>query len=187
MAGIASAAKSNKMAMTASSAIAGKRTVKIKAGSACRCVAALSLKQQRRAMKQNMVSSVTFQLDKKGSLPKRNMANKHLSKSAVVRAGPEFNIDTEEIVGTLKEKWDGVEDKSQALLYAGGALLGLYVVNAIVGAVNSLPVIPKLMELVGLGYTVWFTYRYLIFKSNRVELKKEIEELKSKISGIGSD
>ena len=39
------------------------------------------------------------------------------------------------------------------------------------------------MELVGLGYTVWFTYRYLIFKSSRDELKKEIEELKSKISG----
>ena len=55
--------------------------------------------------------------------------------------------------------------------------------NAIVGAVNSLPVVPKLMELVGLGYTVWFTYRYLIFKSSRDELKKEIEELKSKISG----
>ena len=24
--------------------------------------------------------------------------------------------------------------------------------------------LPKLLELVGLGYTVWFTYRYLLFK-----------------------
>lgn len=24
--------------------------------------------------------------------------------------------------------------------------------------------VPKLLELVGLGYTAWFTYRYLLFK-----------------------
>jgi hypothetical protein len=24
--------------------------------------------------------------------------------------------------------------------------------------------LPKLMELVGLGYSAWFTYRYLLFK-----------------------
>ena len=27
--------------------------------------------------------------------------------------------------------------------------------------------LPKLLELVGLGYTVWFTYRYLLFKVRR--------------------
>ena len=81
-----------------------------------------------------------------------------------------------------KTQWDAVEDKNTALLYAGGAFVALYVVNAIVGAVNSLPIVPKLMELIGLSYTVWFTYRYLIFKSSREELKKEVEELKSKVS-----
>jgi len=28
--------------------------------------------------------------------------------------------------------------------------------------------LPKLLELVGLGYTVWFTYRYLLFKVRRL-------------------
>lgn len=27
-----------------------------------------------------------------------------------------------------------------------------------------LPQLPKLLELVGLGYSAWFTYRYLLFK-----------------------
>lgn len=40
-----------------------------------------------------------------------------------------------------------------------------------------------MMELVGLGYTAWFTYRYLIFKNSRKELVEDIEELKSKIAG----
>lgn len=26
------------------------------------------------------------------------------------------------------------------------------------------PQLPKMLELVGLGYTAWFTYRYLLFK-----------------------
>lgn len=29
--------------------------------------------------------------------------------------------------------------------------------------------LPKLMELVGLGYTGWFVYRYLLFKVGNLE------------------
>jgi len=174
----ASVARTTKMSKSSS-----RRTVKLAAGSSGR-VGVSSVQHQhgsvaQRAMVQRNTRAQEAKMDVTSS--------KRMSRSVVLHAKQDFNIDTEEIVGTLKEKWDGVEDKSQALLYAGGALLGLYVVNAIVGAVNSLPVIPKLMELVGLGYTVWFTYRYLIFKSSRVELKKEIEDLKTKISGIGGD
>ena len=43
------------------------------------------------------------------------------------------------------------------------------------------PQLPKLFELVGLGYTTWFTYRYLLFKSSREELVEDIESLKKKI------
>lgn len=43
--------------------------------------------------------------------------------------------------------------------------------------------VPRLLELVGLGYTGWFTYRYLLFKSSREELLDDIESLKSKIAG----
>lgn len=41
--------------------------------------------------------------------------------------------------------------------------------------------LPKLFELVGLGYSAWFTYRYLLFKSSREELVEDIEALKKKI------
>lgn len=41
--------------------------------------------------------------------------------------------------------------------------------------------LPKLFELVGLGYSAWFTYRYLLFKSSREELVDDIEALKKKI------
>ncbi|KAG2661314.1 hypothetical protein PVAP13_1KG497900 [Panicum virgatum] len=43
--------------------------------------------------------------------------------------------------------------------------------------------LPKIMELVGLGYTGWFVYRYLLFKESRKELAEDIESLKKKIAG----
>ncbi|KAH9321483.1 hypothetical protein KI387_016122, partial [Taxus chinensis] len=93
------------------------------------------------------------------------------------------SIDTEELFSDLKEKWDAVENKSTVLLYGGGAILAVWISSIIVGAINSVPVLPKIMELIGLGYTGWFVYRYLLFKSSRKELASDIEEIKKKITG----
>lgn len=68
-------------------------------------------------------------------------------------------------------------------IYAGGALVALWLSSTIVGAINAVPLLPKLMELIGLGYTGWFVYRYLLFKSSRKELVEDIEVLKGKITG----
>ncbi|VAI84995.1 unnamed protein product [Triticum turgidum subsp. durum] len=69
------------------------------------------------------------------------------------------------------------------LLYSGGAVVALWLTTVVVGAINSVPLLPKLLELVGLGYTGWFVYRYLLFKESRKELATDIESLKKKIAG----
>ncbi|CAA2934960.1 CURVATURE THYLAKOID 1A, chloroplastic [Olea europaea subsp. europaea] len=92
-------------------------------------------------------------------------------------------VDANELLTDLKEKWDAVENKSTVLLYGVGAILATWLASIIVGAVNSVPLLPKIMELVGLGYTGWFVYRYLLFKSSRKELAEDIEVLKKKIAG----
>eukprot|EP00271_Cylindrocystis_brebissonii_P018383 TRINITY_DN5170_c0_g1_i1.p1 TRINITY_DN5170_c0_g1~~TRINITY_DN5170_c0_g1_i1.p1 ORF type:complete len:170 (-),score=35.26 TRINITY_DN5170_c0_g1_i1:785-1294(-) len=96
---------------------------------------------------------------------------------------PPETIDTEKLVEDLKEKWDKIEDKPALALYSGGALLLVWVASAVVGAISSVPLLPKFLELVGVGYTGWFVYRYLLFKSSRKELADEIAELKSKVTG----
>lgn len=93
------------------------------------------------------------------------------------------SVETEELLANLKEKWDAVENKPTVLIYGGGALLALWISSIIVAAINSVPLLPKLMELIGLGYTGWFVYRYLLFKSSRKELASDVEELKKKITG----
>nr|XP_018679211.1 PREDICTED: protein CURVATURE THYLAKOID 1A, chloroplastic-like isoform X2 [Musa acuminata subsp. malaccensis] len=95
------------------------------------------------------------------------------------------SVQTDELLADLKEKWDSIENKSTVFLYGGGALLAVWLSAVVIGAVNSVPLLPKIMELVGLGYTGWFVYRYLLYKDSRKELATDIEALKKKIAGTG--
>ncbi|KAJ6827021.1 protein CURVATURE THYLAKOID 1A, chloroplastic-like [Iris pallida] len=93
------------------------------------------------------------------------------------------SVQIDELISDLKEKWDALENKSTVFLYGGGAIVAVWLSTVVVGAINSVPLLPKIMELVGLGYTGWFVYRYLLFKSSRKELASDIEDLKKKIAG----
>ncbi|KAL5061253.1 hypothetical protein RYX36_032857 [Vicia faba] len=84
------------------------------------------------------------------------------------------SLDTNELFTELKEKWDGLENKSTVLLYGGGGLVAVWLSSILVGAINSVPLLPKIMELVGLGYTGWFVYRYLLFKVCQMHIPSSI-------------
>mmetsp|Transcript_782 Transcript_782/g.1950 ORF Transcript_782/g.1950 Transcript_782/m.1950 type:complete len:150 (-) Transcript_782:178-627(-) len=101
---------------------------------------------------------------------------------AVMAQAPK--VDPEEIVKTLSEQWDKVDNKGNALLIGGGGIFALWLASTVVGAINSVPLLPKLMELVGFGYSAWFVYKYLLFKEGRIQAASDFDELKEKISGI---
>lgn len=96
----------------------------------------------------------------------------------VPRAETDTTVDSEQIMQDLKKKWDRVENKTQVVIYAVGAVAALWLSSTVVGSINRIPLLPRIFELIGLGYSSWFTYRYLLFKSNRQELIKEVEDLK---------
>ena len=48
-------------------------------------------------------------------------------------------------------------------------------------AVEKLPLVPALFELIGIGFTAWFVYRYLLFKPDRQELRGVLDDLISKV------
>ncbi|KAI3409586.1 uncharacterized protein J3R85_019127, partial [Psidium guajava] len=75
------------------------------------------------------------------------------------------------------------EDTLPIVLYAGGAVVALWLVSVVVRAIDSIPLFPQLLEVVGLGYTFWFTSRYLLFKKSREELAAKIEEVKQQVLG----
>ncbi|XP_011093327.1 protein CURVATURE THYLAKOID 1A, chloroplastic-like isoform X1 [Sesamum indicum] len=119
------------------------------------------------------------------STPFNQLKETRRSSQLLVKASSsdESSIDTNELFSDLKEKWDAVENKTTVIIYGGGAIVAVWLASTLVGAVNSVPLLPKIMELVGLGYTGWFVYRYLLFKQSRKELATDIEAIKKKIAG----
>ncbi len=71
------------------------------------------------------------------------------------------------------------------LLVGGGVSLKLLL--AILGAINEVPLLNPVFEIVGIGYTTWFVYRYLLKAESRQELSSEINTLKNQILGQKSD
>ncbi|KAK4411468.1 protein CURVATURE THYLAKOID 1A, chloroplastic [Sesamum angolense] len=119
------------------------------------------------------------------STPFNQLKGSKRSPQLLVKASSsdESSIDTNELFSDLKEKWDAVENKTTVIIYGGGAVVAVWLASTLIGAVNSVPLLPKIMELVGLGYTGWFVYRYLLFKQSRKELATDIEAIKKKIAG----
>ncbi len=67
-----------------------------------------------------------------------------------------------------------------------GAIVAVKVTLAILDAINDIPLLAPLFELVGIGYTSWFVYRYLLRAANRAELNQEFKSLKGQVIGQSS-
>ncbi|KAL6635170.1 hypothetical protein ACP70R_027841 [Stipagrostis hirtigluma subsp. patula] len=74
-----------------------------------------------------------------------------------------------------------IEVTPTSILIGSGAFLALWILFSVVSAIAAVPLLPKLLELVGIGYSIWFTARYLIFKESRDELFAKFEDLKQRI------
>lgn len=59
----------------------------------------------------------------------------------------------------------------------------LKVVLGVIDALNDIPLLVPTFELIGIGYLVWFSIRYLIRASNRQELSKVLQSLKAQVLG----
>lgn len=69
------------------------------------------------------------------------------------------------------------------LLAIAGAWLVLSVLGAVLSIATSIPVLSPLFELIGVIYTGWFIYRYLLTASQRQELSQKIDAFKSEFVG----
>lgn len=66
------------------------------------------------------------------------------------------------------------------------ALVTVKVTLAILDAINDIPLLSPVFELVGIGYTGWFVYRYLLRASTRQELGEELNTIKGQVIGSNS-
>ncbi len=79
-------------------------------------------------------------------------------------------------------------DYKQPLISLGLIVAGIITVKvtlALLDAINDIPLLAPILELVGLGYTGWFVFRYMLKASDRKELVSEFDKLKGQV--VGSD
>ncbi len=70
------------------------------------------------------------------------------------------------------------------LILAGG--ISIKVMLGVLDALNDVPLVAPVFELIGMGYTGWFVYRYLLKASNRQELLMEVDSFKEQVVGKNS-
>lgn len=63
------------------------------------------------------------------------------------------------------------------------ALIAVKLLLAIIGAINDIPLLAPLFELIGIGYAAWFAYRYLWKAESRRELASDFNSLKEQVLG----
>ncbi|RDX93086.1 Protein CURVATURE THYLAKOID 1C, chloroplastic, partial [Mucuna pruriens] len=62
------------------------------------------------------------------------------------------------------QKWDAPEDRLGLFGLGFAAVAAFWASTNLIAAIDKLPLIPTTLELIGIFYSVWFTYRYLVFK-----------------------
>uniref|UniRef100_R7WC96 Cyanobacterial aminoacyl-tRNA synthetase CAAD domain-containing protein n=1 Tax=Aegilops tauschii TaxID=37682 RepID=R7WC96_AEGTA len=68
---------------------------------------------------------------------------------------------------TSVAQWAKVEDKYAVATIGVAGLVALWTAVGALKSIDKLPILPGVLELVGIGYTGWFTYRNLIFQPDR--------------------
>lgn len=63
------------------------------------------------------------------------------------------------------------------------SLIAVKLLLAVLGAINDLPLFSSVFELVGMGYSAWFVWRYLLKASTREQLASEFGSLKEQVLG----
>jgi len=63
------------------------------------------------------------------------------------------------------------------------AFISVKLLLAILNAINEVPLLAPTFELIGIGYTGWFVFRFLLKDANRQELTENITSLKDQVIG----
>jgi len=67
------------------------------------------------------------------------------------------------------------------------SIVAVKLLLAIIGAINDIPLLSPLFELVGMSYSAWFVYRYALKESTRKELGEGFQSLKEQVLGKRSE
>ncbi|CAA6658046.1 unnamed protein product [Spirodela intermedia] len=86
-------------------------------------------------------------------------------------------------VTEVPEIWNKVEDKYAVSSLAVAGVVALWGTGGMISAIDRLPLVPGVLEVVGIGYTGWFAYKNLLKKPEREALIAKIKNTYNEILG----
>ncbi|KAL0796701.1 hypothetical protein Bca101_068078 [Brassica carinata] len=88
-----------------------------------------------------------------------------------------------DVVSSIQNVWDKSEDRLGLIGLSFAGIVAFWASLNIITAIDKLPVISSGFELVGILFSTWFTYRYLLFKPDREELSQIVKKSVADILG----
>ena len=97
----------------------------------------------------------------------------------------QYGEKTSDFITNLQNSVGEFFQKYQPVLGSIGwiflALISVKLMLALLDAINDIPLLSVFLELIGLGYGLWFIYRYLLTSASRQELSGEIQNFKKQV------
>uniref|UniRef100_A0A1J3CZR1 Protein CURVATURE THYLAKOID 1C, chloroplastic n=2 Tax=Noccaea caerulescens TaxID=107243 RepID=A0A1J3CZR1_NOCCA len=87
------------------------------------------------------------------------------------------------VISSIQNVWDKSEDRLGLIGLSFAAIVALWASLNLITTIDKLPVISTGFELVGILFSTWFTYRYLLFKPDREELSQIVKKSVADILG----
>ncbi|XP_059641397.1 protein CURVATURE THYLAKOID 1C, chloroplastic [Cornus florida] len=87
------------------------------------------------------------------------------------------------VVKSVQSIWDKSEDRFALIGLGFAAVVALWASVNLITAIDKLPLVPSVFEFIGILFSSWFIYRYLLFKPDRAELFQSINKSVSDVLG----
>lgn len=128
------------------------------------------------------------------AMPEPDNQAMHTDPTVTADSGEEVNQQLQQvwakISGVLTYLPDYVVDffkEYRRPLITVGTILAAFVsvklLLAILNAINEVPLLAPTFELIGLGYSGWFIFRFVLKDANRQELTANISSVKDQVLG----
>jgi len=125
---------------------------------------------------------------RRAARPAHHTASRVSTRKAFAPARKQVRMDATQdkiqaIADDLMAKYEASDNKPAIWAGGTGALIALYTLSTVLNGLDRIPLVGFSLEVVGLGYSAWFTARYLLTEESRKELKTEADAFLAKVMG----
>ena len=92
-----------------------------------------------------------------------------------------LNNGASDVASKVQAWWEASDEKPTIIAVGAGSLLALYFASSIIGAIDRLPLISTIFELIGLTFTGWTAYRYFLIDGEKEKMISQVKGFASKV------